>query len=72
MYDFQKLENSAVLGVIVGGYSKKSREFFVADCKKYIDALNGFIISGLHSNGPAVESMKLETVEPIISHTLVT
>ncbi|XP_075230202.1 queuine tRNA-ribosyltransferase accessory subunit 2 isoform X2 [Lycorma delicatula] len=68
--DSKVLQNSAVLGVVEGGYNMKVRELSVNNLNLHADILSGFVISGLHYNGPDVKSISLESIVPIISQTL--
>ena len=65
----QILKKSAVLGVVEGGYSVEGREMSA----KYLanSSVFGFVIDGLHNNGPDVEHLTLADVKPILEETLV-
>ncbi|GFG40511.1 hypothetical protein Cfor_07575 [Coptotermes formosanus] len=62
------LKNSAVLGVVEGGYSVGGREMSA----KYLanSSVFGYVIDGLHNNGPDVEHLTFGDVKPILKETL--
>ncbi|XP_067009590.2 queuine tRNA-ribosyltransferase accessory subunit 2 [Anabrus simplex] len=62
------LQNKAVLGVVEGGYSDFTRKA----CAKEISQspVSGFVIDGLHCNGPEVENLSFEDVKTVIENTL--
>ncbi|XP_069700890.1 queuine tRNA-ribosyltransferase accessory subunit 2 [Periplaneta americana] len=62
------LKGSAVLGVVEGGYSTLSRE---KSAKHLADGpVLGFVIDGLHNNGPEVEHIPIADVKPVLQETL--
>lgn len=62
------LKRSAVFGVVEGGYYLKARE---AATKKLVQSpVDGFVIDGLHNNGPIVESVAYDSVQHILTETL--
>lgn len=60
------LKNSFVMAAISGGYCLKARERCVNEILKADSLINGFLIDGLHNNGPEVEFLKLEEVKPVV------
>jgi hypothetical protein len=70
LFFLQVLKNSAVLGVVEGGYSVGGREMSA----KYLanSSVFGYVIDGLHNNGPDVEHLTFGDVKPILKETLVT
>lgn len=62
------LKNSAVLGVVEGGYSVGGREMSA----KYLanSSVFGYVIDGLHNNGPDVEHLTFGDVKPVLEETL--
>lgn len=63
------IKNTSILGAVEGGYCLKLRE----KCIKHLlqKSLFGFVIDGLHHNGPDVEKIDIEQVQPVIKHSLV-
>lgn len=65
------LKNSFVIGSIAGGYSLKARK----DCINGIlcdnDLVGGYLIDGLHNNGPEVELQTFEEIKPIVECVIV-
>lgn len=62
------LKKSAVLGVVEGGYNFEGREM----CAKYLanSSVFGYVIDGLHNNGPDVEHLTFGDVKPVLEETL--
>jgi len=69
-FSLQILKKSAVLGVVEGGYSFEGREMSA----KYLanSSVFGYVIDGLHNNGPDVEYLTFGDVKPVLEETLVT
>ncbi|KAK2585741.1 hypothetical protein KPH14_010352 [Odynerus spinipes] len=63
-----KLKSKGILGAVEGGYDLKTREQSV----KYLKdkPLAGYVIDGLHNNGPNVRSIPWEQVENVVQHTI--
>nr|CAD7411866.1 unnamed protein product [Timema cristinae] len=63
------LKKSALLAVLEGGYNLTSREASA----KMLSSCNvaGFVIDGLHNNGPDVELLPFEKIKPAIQETVV-
>jgi queuine tRNA-ribosyltransferase subunit QTRTD1 len=57
------------LGVVEGGYSIGGREESAKDLAN--SPVFGYVIDGLHSNGPDVEQLTFEDVKPILEASLV-
>jgi queuine tRNA-ribosyltransferase subunit QTRTD1 len=66
----QVLKKSAILGVVEGGYNIEGR----AKSAKYLSnsPVFGYVIDGLHKNGPDVEKLTFGDVKPILEECLVT
>ncbi|KAF2902833.1 hypothetical protein ILUMI_03350 [Ignelater luminosus] len=63
------LKNSFVMGTIAGGYCFKSRKDCIdAVCSN--DIVGGYLIDGLHNNGPEVELQKAEELKPIVKYVI--
>ncbi|KAK4877145.1 hypothetical protein RN001_009651 [Aquatica leii] len=61
------LKNSFAMGVIAGGYNLKARK----DCMDVvckIDSIGGYLIDGLHNNGPEVEFLCAEEIKPVVEY----
>lgn len=69
-FSLQILKNSAILGVVEGGYSVEGREMSA----KYLAnrSVFGYVIDGLHNNGPDVENLTFGDVKTVLEETLVT
>lgn len=63
------LKSSGILGAVEGGYETNERE----RCIKYLKDKNllGFVIDGLHRNGPETANIKYEEIKKILEHTIV-
>lgn len=64
-----KLKSKSILGAVEGGYNLKVREESVEYLKNKPFA--GYVIDGLHDNGPDVKNIKWEQIENVIQHTIV-
>nr|CAD7259499.1 unnamed protein product [Timema shepardi]CAD7569495.1 unnamed protein product [Timema californicum] len=62
------LKKTALLAVLEGGYNLTSREASA----KMLSSCNvaGFVIDGLHNNGPDVELLPFEKIKPAIQETV--
>lgn len=65
------LKNAFVLAPVVGGYCLKSRQKCLEALQPYINDAQGFLIDGLHNNGPEVEFIPFEEVKPIVQAVVV-
>lgn len=54
-----------------GGYNIKERERCINEILKNDDVLNGFLIDGLHNNGPEVELLAFKEFESIVEFIIV-
>jgi len=63
------LKSKGILGAIEGGYNLQAREEFISYLKD--KPLMGFVIDGLHNNGPEVQNISSEQVKQVIEHTIV-
>lgn len=63
-----KLKSKAILGPVEGGYDLKVRE----ECIEYLrnKPLAGYVIDGLHNNGPDVRDIPWEQIKNVVQHTL--
>lgn len=65
------LKESFLIAPIVGGYCVKSREeclkVVLQDCKN----VSGYLIDGLHNNGPEVELIPFDDIRNIVEFTIV-
>lgn len=70
--DSDELKNAFVIIPIVGGYCKKSRERFVDTVSKLTDfnKYGGYLIDGLHNNGPEAEFIQFAEIEKITEFTI--
>ncbi|KAH0946504.1 hypothetical protein HN011_003238 [Eciton burchellii] len=62
------LKSKGILGSIEGGYNLQAREEFISYLKD--KPLTGFVIDGLHNNGPEVQDISSEQVKQVIKHTI--
>lgn len=63
------LKSRAILGAVEGGYDLEERAESIDHLKD--QPLAGFVIDGLHNNGPNVQNIRLEQVKEIVKHTIV-
>jgi len=63
------LKSKGILGPIEGGYNLQAREESISYLKD--KPLTGFVIDGLHNNGPEVQDISSEQVKQVIKHTIV-
>lgn len=64
----EALKSKAILGAIEGGYNIEARKDSIEDVKD--QPLDGYIIDGLHTNGPDVQNITLEQIEQVITYTI--
>ncbi|KAL3871143.1 hypothetical protein ACJMK2_039160 [Sinanodonta woodiana] len=64
----ERLKNSALFGVIEGGYSEKDREHSAKETSAR--PVSGFIIEGFHNMGPKSEQFCISDVSGVIQKTL--
>lgn len=65
------LRNSFLIAPIVGGYCLKSREQCLKAVLQDTNDVSGYLIDGLHNNGPEVELIPFEDIEKIVENTIV-
>lgn len=65
------LRNSFVLAASAGGYSVQERERCINGMEGDFHAVGGFLIDGLHNNGPEVEFLEFDEIQPIIKFVIV-
>lgn len=63
------LKSKGILGSVEGGYNLQAREESIEYLKD--KPLAGFIIDGLHNNGPSVQNISSEQIKQIVQHTIV-
>lgn len=66
----ETLKFSGILGAVEGGYEINERERCINYLKNH-DSLLGYVIDGLHRNGPKTATIKYEEIEKILQHTIV-
>lgn len=59
----QLLKNKFVMAPIAGGYCVKARDKCIEALLKEGDVFSGFLIDGLHNNGPEVEFLPFAEVK---------
>lgn len=64
-----KLKSKSILGAVEGCYNLKIREESVEYLKD--KPFDGYVIDGLHGNGPDVQDIKWKQIENVIQHTIV-
>ncbi|XP_035913862.1 queuine tRNA-ribosyltransferase accessory subunit 2 [Anopheles stephensi] len=62
------LQASRLIGPVVGGYNEKLREKSIELLRKSDDLFAGYLIDGLHMNGPAVARLDGTAVLPIVEN----
>ncbi|CAI9738130.1 queuine tRNA-ribosyltransferase subunit qtrtd1-like isoform X1 [Octopus vulgaris] len=63
-----KLKNTAVFGVVEGGFLKRERERSAKNTAAR--AVQGFVIEGLHRSGVTSESVTTEKMNEVLSHVI--
>lgn len=63
----EALKSSEILGAIEGGYDKDARTISINYLKT--KPIIGYVIDGLHNNGPDVKNIPSEQVREIVQHT---
>lgn len=63
------LKSKGILGSVEGGYDLQAREESVDYLKD--KPLAGFVIDGLHNNGPSVQNISSEQIKQVVRHTIV-
>lgn len=67
----EKLKNSFVMAPIAGGYDKKARQRCLDAILSEDTIVGGYLIDGLHNNGPEVEFLPFEEMKPIVNYIIV-
>ncbi|XP_011873199.1 PREDICTED: queuine tRNA-ribosyltransferase subunit QTRTD1 homolog isoform X2 [Vollenhovia emeryi] len=62
------LKSKGILGPVEGGYNLQAREESIDYLKD--KPLAGFVIDGLHNNGPSVQNISSEQVKQVVRHTV--
>lgn len=62
------LKSSELLGVIEGGYDKQCRTLSINYLKD--KPVIGYVIDGLHNNGPDIKDVSSDEIKEIIEHTV--
>lgn len=65
------LQNAFVMAAIAGGYSIRERERCIKEIEQNADAIDGFLIDGLHNNGPEVEFLDFEELKAVVKFVIV-
>ncbi|XP_054013474.1 queuine tRNA-ribosyltransferase accessory subunit 2 [Hylaeus anthracinus] len=64
----ENLKSVGILAAIEGGYDIEARTSSVDDLKD--KPVMGYVIDGLHNNGPSVQNISLEQVKQVVEHTV--
>jgi len=64
-----RLKSKGILGPVEGGYNLQAREESIDYLKD--KPLAGFVIDGLHNNGPTVQNISMEQIKQVVHHTIV-
>lgn len=59
------LHNAFVMAPITGGYCLKSRKRCLDEIA-HKDLINGFLVDGLHNNGPEVELLSFKEIKDVV------
>ncbi|XP_011315320.1 queuine tRNA-ribosyltransferase subunit QTRTD1 homolog [Fopius arisanus] len=62
------LKKTCLLGAVEGGYDLRAREVSANFLRE--KNLEGYVIDGLHVNGPEVQNISFETIKEVVQHTL--
>lgn len=65
----EALKSSEILGAIEGGYDKDARTISINYLKT--KPVIGYVIDGLHNNGPDVKNIPSEQIREIVQYTIV-
>jgi len=63
------LKSRGILGPVEGGYNLQARKESIDYLKD--KPLAGFVIDGLHNNGPSVQNISSEQIKEVVQHTIV-
>lgn len=64
------LKKSFVMACVAGGYDLKTREFCIEKISKNPE-VQGFLIDGLHNNGPECEFIDFDEVKAVVNTVIV-
>lgn len=62
------LKSKGILGPVEGGYNLQARKESIDYLKD--KPLAGFVIDGLHNNGPSVQNISSEQIKQVVQHTI--
>lgn len=65
------LQNTFAMAAIAGGYSIRERERCIREIMKDANSVGGFLIDGLHNNGPEVEFLDFDELKTVVEFTIV-
>lgn len=65
------LKNSFVMAAVAGGYCIRERERCIREIEKDTETIGGFLIDGLHNNGPEVEFLDFEELKTVVQFVIV-
>lgn len=65
------LKDTFVMAPISGGYCLKARERCIMEILRDDEVFGGFLIDGLHNNGPEVEFLEFREVKEIVEFVIV-
>lgn len=65
------LQNAFVMAAVAGGYCVKERERCIRQMEQDSGAIGGFLIDGLHNNGPEVELLDFEELKTVVKFVIV-
>ncbi|KAL3283896.1 hypothetical protein HHI36_018065 [Cryptolaemus montrouzieri] len=66
----EKLKDCLIIAPIAGGYSISQRKDCLESILKDDDEVGGYLIDGLHNNGPEVEFLPFSDIEPIVKYSI--
>jgi queuine tRNA-ribosyltransferase accessory subunit len=65
----EALQKVRLFATVAGGYSLPLREKSAKFYDEYKEEISGYVIDGLHSNGPEVSVLDRKTVTEVVGHT---
>lgn len=66
----EKLKGNFVIAPIAGGYCLKSRMKCIEGLTQNLNDVGGFLIDGLHNNGPEVEFLPFNEVKEVVNYII--
>ncbi|GLV32056.1 uncharacterized protein CBL_11988 [Carabus blaptoides fortunei] len=63
-------DTMTIIAPVVGGYCLNSRDLCLKAILKHEDKFGGYLITGLHNNGPELEFLPFGEVQPIVEHVI--